>query len=78
MRALVQDTARKAFFLIGSRGILPRSARNRSCGTRHAASATMRRDIFEPPATRSLKMIGTSTIVKPSSVRRYVISIWKA
>jgi Permease for cytosine/purines, uracil, thiamine, allantoin len=42
-------------------GMAPRRARQRSCGTRHTASATIRRVIFDPPATRSVKMIGTST-----------------
>ena len=36
----------------------PRSARRRSAGTFHTASSTIARLIFEPPTTRSTKVIG--------------------
>jgi hypothetical protein len=38
----------------------------------------MARLIFEPPASRSEKTIGTSTTLKPALRARYVVSIWKA
>ena len=39
---------------------------------------TIARDIFEPPASRSTKVIGISTTRKPARSARYVVSIWNA
>ena len=44
--------------------------------TRASASTTMNEDIFDCPASRSTKLIGTSTIRAPCCLDRYVISIW--
>jgi hypothetical protein len=41
------------------------------------ASRTIFGDILEVPKYRSVKMMGISTIVKPSRQIRWVISIWK-
>ena len=46
--------------------------------TPYMASFTMPLLIFEVPALRSLKVIGTSPILKPNFQARYFISIWKA
>ena len=34
-------------------------------------------DIFDSPASRSTKLIGTSVMAAPCCLARYVISIWK-
>jgi hypothetical protein len=38
----------------------------------------MRRESFERPATRSVKVMGTSTTVIPRRTACHVVSIWKA
>ena len=42
-----------------------------------SASVTMPPDIFDFPARRSVKMIGTSTTRPPAAAARTAISIWK-
>ena len=44
--------------------------------TRASASITMNDDIFDSPASRSTKLIGTSQMRAPCCLARYVISIW--
>lgn len=44
--------------------------------TSHIASATMAPLIFDVPNLRSRKMIGTSSILRPASAARIVISTW--
>src|SRR5436190_19207532 len=44
----------------------PAIAASRSAGTLQIASATIARDIFEPPASRSANVIGPSTTRKPA------------
>ena len=56
----------------------PRAARPRPHQvTRPSASTTMTDDIFDSPAARSTKLIGTSVMAAPCCLARYVISIWK-
>ena len=45
--------------------------------TRTTASSTMRLDIFDWPAVRSVKVIGTSTTRRPWRAARQVFSTWK-
>src|SRR5581483_8893731 len=54
------------------------SAARRSTGTFTTASRKIARLIFEWPAVRSTKRIGTSTTRKPFWSVRYVPSIWNA
>src|SRR5437763_1739494 len=54
----------------------PANAANRSVGTFHTASNTIARLIFDRPALRSAKRIGTSTTWNPLRSVRYVVSIW--
>src|SRR5687767_5696560 len=56
----------------------PARVRARRAGTFQTASSTIARLIFEPPTSRSAKVIGTSTTRKPLRSARYVSSIWKA
>ena len=42
------------------------------------ASATMEPVIFDAPARRSTKVIGTSRTRRPARRTRYVVSIWNA
>src|SRR5947208_349915 len=56
----------------------PRNAANRSAGTCVIASSTIVRLIFDCPAVRSAKTMGTSTTSKPARIARYVVSIWNA
>jgi len=55
----------------------PLKAAKRSAGTFQTASSTIARLIFDVPAVRSAKRIGTSTTVNPLRRVRYVVSIWK-
>jgi hypothetical protein len=55
----------------------PLNAANRSAGTFQTASSTIARLIFDVPAVRSAKRIGTSTTANPLRRVRYVVSIWK-
>src|SRR5262249_14603034 len=57
---------------------LPVSARSRSRGTFHIASATIEPVIFDAPARRSTNVIGTSRTRSPARRIRYVVSIWNA
>src|ERR1700733_8593359 len=50
----------------------------RICITPKNASRKILVDIFEVPRVRSVKMIGTSTSLKPCLMVVYFISIWKA
>src|SRR5690606_33233354 len=64
--------------------VLPRAhsrpviACRRSHQTRHTASRTIFRDIFDSPKSRSAKRIGTSTRSNPFRNARYLSSIWNA
>ena len=51
-------------------GVRKRAARSRSSTTRQSASITMRELIFESPASRSRKRIGTSRTVAPERSER--------
>ena len=59
------------------RAKVSRIAPQRSLRTRSIASRTMPPVIFEAPATRSRKMIGTWTIRAPRRCAHQVVSIWK-
>src|SRR4051794_35108923 len=50
----------------------------RNFHTRRAASSTIRRESFDAPATRSVKMIGTSLTRAPQRSALQVVSIGKA
>ena len=58
--------------------ILPVMPLQRKLMTPNTASLKMPLLIFDCPSRRSVKMIGTSSILKPSFHAVYFISIWKA
>jgi hypothetical protein len=60
----------------GLRQIFPRMASARSFHTTPTASRKILRLIFDLPAVRSTKTIGTSFTRIPFKIARYVISIW--
>ena len=58
--------------------IFPVMPLHRKLSTPKTASLKMPLLIFDWPSRRSVKMIGTSSILKPSFQAVYFISIWKA
>src|ERR671935_1025349 len=77
-RGDVPITATRGPFRTANDYSRPRRAATRRSGTFQIASRTIARDIFEPPASRSTNVIGTSATLKPARNARYVVSIWNA